>query len=195
MQRLITTTAALAACLSLSAGAAAQSTEGWSEYQNWDTVERAGDWRLSVSGSLSFGETDIDGGGSFDTDVYTLDTTVGYFLDASNEIGFDLGVLGIDVEGDDATIFSLRPRYAFHFAPQGPVDPYLGARFGFSTIDVNALGVSADDTGFTVGAFGGINFFVSESVSIFTELGYDYFDFDGFKQEDIRLSLGVALFF
>lgn len=195
MQRIKRMACAVAMAAAVGGGASAQSTEGYDEYNDWEAVERAGDWRLSISGSLSFGETDIDGGGTFDTDVYTLDATVGYFITESSEVGFDLGVLGIDIEGDDATIFSLRPRYAFHFAPKGPVDPYIGGRVGFATIDVNALGVDADDTGYTVGGFAGINFFVSDTVAIFTELGYDYFDFDGFEQEEVRVSLGIALFF
>lgn len=193
--RRVMTTAACAAVLAFGQGAAAQSTSGWNEYQNWDTVERAGDWRLSVSGAISLGEVDFDGGGSVDGDTYTANVSAGHFITASSEIGLELGLLGIDVANNDATIFVARPRYAFHFAPEGPIDPYFGARAGLATVDGNLLGLNESDTGFTAGAFGGVNIFVSESVSFFAELGYDFFEFDESEYDEIRMAFGVSLYF
>jgi hypothetical protein len=185
----------VAGALGVASGALAQSTAGWDEYQSWETVERAGDWRLSVSGALSLGEVDFDSGGSVDGDTYTLNIGAGYFIAESHELGFELGLLGVDVEDSDATILIARPRYSFHLVPSGPVDPYLGARGGIAMVDGNLLGLDDSDTGYTVGVFGGLNFFVSESVSIFAELGYDFFEFDESEYDEVRLTLGVSLFF
>jgi opacity protein-like surface antigen len=115
----------------------------------------------------------------------------------SNGDIFISGAVGInsDKTGDDKSSgFELEPKVGFFVTD----NIAIGGKLGFSSYKAeNAVRDTADQSAFTVGAFGRYYFTPASDFSLFGELGVDYSTIDDklndFKANEIGANVGVGL--
>lgn len=116
----------------------------------------------------------------------------------SHEVGDDPdggnGTQDADRSADLTTIF-LQPTY--RLAAGGPVEPFLGARLGFTSLafdrddpfDDIGLDLSGDDSrsGLQLGGLAGVGIWVTDEVGLQGSVAFDYLSYDLEDDDDVDL--------
>jgi hypothetical protein len=168
MNRLTTTAAAL-----LVLALAATGTAGIDE----------GDYEFRLGGHWMSGDFESSFGGEI---------TLGYFVSPEIEVGMWLGYaehsydgkVHVDGEGPDedidskGTTVSFAVFGAYHFETDGEWMPYVGGFAGYERSELDTGDYDLERDGYTLGAFVGIKWFVSDRATVFFEYRLTWNDND-----------------
>jgi opacity protein-like surface antigen len=140
--------------------------------------------------------------------IYTIG--YGYFLTDQIQLGVahmgSLFKISEDSSSSDGelSIYGIDAFAKYHFMTKGAtLVPYLGIQGGWirSKMSISTDGGGGDTSAnaFSYGAMGGLKYFVSDNVSINTELNYRHYDlkFDDYKMktDDISVLIGFSVYF
>jgi opacity protein-like surface antigen len=145
---------------------------------------KQGRGKLSVSGSASFQRN------TSEVDMLILATEVGYFVVDDLEVAVKAMGMVAEADGMDMTMMSGLLSMKYHVDTESPVVPYVGPQVALVYIDYGI----GDDTEFGWGGFAGMDFFVTENVSLFVE--YNLLLTEGMGQDLTQhaLNFGMSLF-
>ena len=156
----------------------------------------AGESEASFAVSLSKSETDIDGVGTTDSTTLFAQVGGGYFLTDQQEVGGQILVSTVEVEGaDDSNTLGLFPYYRWNFrvGPRSVV--YVGAQVGVQSLD----SAGDDDTSFGGGVHAGFKTWLTPRVAFFIEprLNRTDYEINGTDIEitDLTTLLGLSILF
>ena len=146
-----------------------------------------------------------DGTKGSETTVSTLKFTpnVNYFVIDNLAVGLGLEYTNIKTKGvsDSKNMFTIAPNATYFFPIGGKLAPFVGAKVGFAS-QSEGKDDSQKYRGLTLGAKGGIAYFVNEGAAITGYLGYDYYRLTQKKDNkyeqrigNFGVGIGVALFF
>ena len=170
-----------------------------------------GNWMAGSDLGLSFNSVKTtpryDGRASDDLTENTFKFTpnINYFVINNLAVG-----LGLSYENTTAKVrnnetkkntFIIAPNATYFFPIGGKLDPFVGAKIGHTWFSKGSND-SQKFRGLTVGAKGGIAYFVNEGAAITGYLGYDYYRLTQKKDNkyeqrigNFGVGIGVALFF
>lgn len=154
---------------------------------------------LSYTNTVSKTESSDDKN-TTNTALYTVG--YGYFVTDRVQLGIShLGILAksdSDSSSDTLSILGFDGFVKYHFLDKGAtLVPYVGLQAGYLSAKYN------DDKGdaMTYGAMGGLKYFVSENVTLNTELNYRHYDLksrssdDKAKSDTIGVLIGFSVYF
>jgi len=145
---------------------------------------KEGRGKLSVSGSASFQRNDVE------IDTLILATEVGYFVVDDLEVAVKAMGMMAEADGTDMTMMSGLLSMKYHVETESPMIPYVGPQVALVYVD---YGID-DDTSFGWGGFAGVDFFVTENVSLFVEYNLLLAEVVGQDYMQHALNFGMSLF-
>ena len=144
---------------------------------------------------------DPEHGTDSDFDQHIMGVGVGFFLNEMFEVGPEISYGKIDFDSAlEIGTWSLGVRANAHFDTGSEFIPYVGLNLAYSNFDVKIEGeVDDDESTFSYGAQAGLDYFLTDNVSINPELRYTKATYD-FHGEDIDVSsfkvlIGIAAHF
>lgn len=100
-------------------------------------------------------------------------------------------VMVINFDGE-ATAYLLYGRFNYHFlVPRATYIPYVGCALGMIGFDSG----DSDDSAFSVGAQGGVKYFLSEDTSFNLEASYTYAEMDNEGTGTFSITAGISFYF
>jgi len=160
-------------------------------------------FKLNGSMDMDWKTLDPDKGDSTDITEYNVLVGVGYFITDMFEVGPEIGYLSTEKETsgskDENTMWSLGVKANAHFNLDMQMVPYVGVNLGFGSIDNG----DTDDSSFLYGVQAGVDYFITESVSVNPELRYTMGSFKlgspgnemDYDYSDLSLMIGIAAHF
>ena len=137
------------------------------------------------------------------TNTFKFIPNINYFVINNLAVGLGLEYHNTKEKGaSDATdTFIIAPNATYFFPIGGKLAPFVGAKVGFAS-QSEGKDDSQKYRGLTLGAKGGIAYFVNEGAAITGYLGYDYYRLTQKKDNkyeqrigNFGVGIGVALFF
>jgi len=129
-------------------------------------------------------------GDTFESNQTIFQGSLGYFVTDHVEINFAPTIIGIEVEGEDSTLYSYFGNVKYNFYNAGwTVIPYIGLQAGISGVEYD----DDSDSNFAYGGMGGLKIFVTEDLSLDLELNYLMTEFDIGDDETVDMDT-LALF-
>lgn len=161
-------------------------------------------YKMDMTVNLDWMTLDPEGEGDLDLNTYIVALDLGYFINEMFEVGPEISYtqseIKFDGESMETTSWSFVVKGNAHFSTNTEVVPYAGLRVGVSTLDMkmDELG-STDDTAFTYGAQLGLDYFITNNVSVNPEVRYTRtsYEFEGtdIDADDISFMIGFGIFF
>jgi opacity protein-like surface antigen len=161
-------------------------------------------YKMDMAVNLDWMTLDPEGEGDVDLNTYTVALDLGYFINDMFEVGpevsYTLSEMEIEGESIETTSWSFVVKGNAHFSTNTEVMPYVGLRVGLSSLDMKIPDfVDTDDTAFTYGAQLGLDYFITNNVSVNPELRYTRtsYEFEGvdIDADDISFMIGFGIFF
>lgn len=141
-------------------------------------------------GTREFG---IGGNVNFADDVaYNLNLTYGWFVKDRWEVGFGLGVQG--VESDASWSLGLFTEYNFVVCETSKWVPYVGFSANWAALNSDAL----DSDSIALGLDLGVKYFIRENIAVSFSIGADFAFDDVFPGEDDfqeQINIGTRFYF
>jgi len=142
----------------------------------------AGTQEFGVAGNVNFAD-DI---------AYNLNLSYGWFVRDGWEIGFGLGVQG--VESDVAFSFGLFTEYNFQLSQDSKWVPFIGFSASWAKLDSDVF----DADSIALGLDLGVKYFIRENIAISFSLGAEYAFDDVFPGQDDfqeQINIGTRFYF
>jgi len=158
-------------------------------------------YKMSGSFNLESSDLDFKTNPDEDDDTYKLVVGVGYFINDMFEIGPEIIYNYEKEDNEKLTAWALGVKANAHFDTGSQVIPYVGLNFAFSSLDISVPGLNADDTSIMYGFQAGLDYFLTENLSINPELRYTTgasYNLKGYDELDIssmELMVGIAAHF
>ncbi|MEY8847753.1 outer membrane beta-barrel protein [Psychroserpens sp. XS_ASV72] len=141
---------------------------------------------IILSGAVGFSSTSQDDNSS---SAFTIMPSVLYMFNPNWSVGASVGYMSNkaesgDVDTIDNNTISLLGHATYYFNPEHRFVPWVGAGAGYETTSYNLESDDYKVNGFTVGAFAGATFWMSDCFAIFAQMGILSYsslkpDFDG----------------
>lgn len=159
--------------------------------------------RAAFAFDFSTLETDIEGGGSVDTDTIELEGDIGWFVAPRTEVGLSPSFTNSETDDgtDDVelTALAVGPYVRYYFPSGGAVMPFVDGRFAFADQEVDVNGTSLDGDGIQWALGGGLLAPLSPSVAVELAARYANGDFEiedaDVETDGFQLMIGFAAFF
>ena len=149
-------------------------------------------YKLNALIDMDWTNQDIENGPETDIEKFMAKIGMGFFLSDMFEVGPEITYSKYDDEVDEMTCYSLGAKGNIHFTLGEAVISYAGLNLSYSSIDYG----TNDDSTFTYGAQIGMDYFVTEKMSVNPELRYTMgaYSFNGGDVDisDMIFMVGIA---
>ncbi len=141
---------------------------------------------VSVYGNINNSSADVD------IVMMMIGGTFGMFFTDNMEVNGTLVLMGVDADGEEATMYSILGRCNYNFYKSGlTYIPYAGGTLGFTSVEFG----SESDSSLSYGVQGGIKYFMSEETSFNFELGYLHSEIESSDVDSLIFSFGISYYF
>lgn len=164
-------------------------------------------YKVDMKVDLDWMSLDPENSSDMDVDTFSVAFDVGYFINDMFEVGPEVSYMKEEVDygtgTDKTTSWAFVVKGNAHFNTNTEAKPYAGLRVGLSSLDLDYT----DDTAFTYGAQLGLDYFITNNISVNPELRYTRttykLDYDGdgpgpkedTDVDDITFMIGFGIFF
>lgn len=142
---------------------------------------------------LNQGDMEASGSGSFNSQEVGISSRVGYFVRDYVQVGVDIDW----ASSDFADRVSLGLYGLYLYETQSYWLPYYGAGLGYGSVDIDGL---SSESGLELTLFAGLKYYLTDNVSLNTELyvgastGDTYLSDDELESTDVGLTIGLSYF-
>jgi len=139
-----------------------------------------------------FGNINNSSAGDVDVTMTMIGGTYGKFFTENMEGNGTLILMGVDADGDEATMYSILGRFNYNFYQSGlTYIRYAGVTLGYTSAEFG----DDSDSSLSYGVQGGIKYFMSEETSFNFEAGYLHSEIESEDVDSIILSVGISYYF